>query len=371
MLRTNAGQKAAEARTEEISRDRVLTNSELPAIWREAGVGDYAAIVRLLILTGQRREEAGGMLWSEIDTAGAVWHIGAGRTKNGLAHDVPLSAAALAVLSGLERHVGRDLIFGAGDGPYQGWSRAKAALDARIAAALGRPPPPWRLHDIRRTVATRLADLGVLPHVIEAVLNHVSGHKAGVAGVYNRASYAAEKRAALTLWSDHVAALVETVERKPDGPTKKVHPSAAKPTGDIPARLKELRGPELTERQVALASAWVKAQADLQTQRQFDDAFDRVLEINSLNKALENETDQEERGRIDKEIRGLKSKLRLLRKQRRFHESHISILPLYNILGKRTVTRTYHAASSIWTSGGLVRLSSLARSVPASGRSSG
>jgi integrase len=197
--------------TAEISRDRVLTPGELAAVWQEAGAGDYGAIVRLLILTGQRREEVGGMLWSEIDTAGApggaVWRIGAGRTKNGLPHDVPLQAAALAVLGGIERRAGRDLVFGTGEGPYQGWSRAKGALDGRIAAALRMPPAPWRLHDIRRTVATRLADLGVLPHVVEAVLNHVSGHKAGIAGVYNRASYANEKRHALDMWSEHVERL--------------------------------------------------------------------------------------------------------------------------------------------------------------------
>lgn len=199
--------------TEEVSRDRVLTPDELAAIWKEAGAGDYAAIVRLLILTGQRREEVGGMLWSEIDTAGAVWRIGAERTKNGLAHDVPLSVPALAVLRAIERREGRHLVFGAGDGAFQGWSNAKTALDKRVSRSLANSGAgalkPWRLHDIRRTVATRVADLGVLPHVIEAVLNHISGHKAGVAGVYNRAAYAAEKRAALALWGDHLMALVE------------------------------------------------------------------------------------------------------------------------------------------------------------------
>jgi len=195
--------------TAEISRDRVLTPGELAAIWQGSGAGDYAAIVRLLILTGQRREEVGGMLWSEIDAADAMWRIGAERTKNGRAHDVPLAASALAVLGGLERREGRDLVFGTGEGPFQGWSRAKAALDGRIAAALGRAPALWRLHDIRRTVATRSADLGVLPHVIEAILNHVSGHKAGVAGVYNHARYAPEKRLALTLWGDHLSTLIE------------------------------------------------------------------------------------------------------------------------------------------------------------------
>ncbi len=193
----------------EESRDRVLTPEELSLVWRLAGEWDYGAIVRLLILTGQRREEVGGMLWSEIDREGAVWRIGADRTKNGLAHDVPLSAPALAVLEGLERREERDFVFGAGDGAFQGWSNAKSALDGRASAALGRTIAPWRLHDIRRTAATRLADLGVLPHVIEAVLNHVSGHKAGVAGVYNRATYAAEKRAALALWASHVTALIQ------------------------------------------------------------------------------------------------------------------------------------------------------------------
>ncbi len=136
----------------------------------------------------------------------AQWHIGAERTKNGLAHDVPLSAAAVGILRGVTRRGGRDLVFGTCDGPFQGWSNAKSALDARVLRQLqtkdkGVQLSPWRIHDIRRTVATRLADLGVLPHVVEAILNHVSGHKAGVAGVYNRASYANEKRRALDLWA--------------------------------------------------------------------------------------------------------------------------------------------------------------------------
>ena len=120
--------------TEEVARDRVLTDAELAAIWRHAGEGDYGAIVRLLILTGQRREEVGGMLWSEIDTAGAVWRIGAERTKNGRAHDVPLSAPALAVLRAIEAagRATRDLVFGSRDGPFSGWSKAKSALDTRV-----------------------------------------------------------------------------------------------------------------------------------------------------------------------------------------------------------------------------------------------
>jgi integrase len=195
--------------TEEVARDRVLTGDELSLIWRVAGEGDYGAIVRLLILTGQRREEVGGTLWSEIDPGAATWRIASERTKNARPHEVPLSAPALEVLRGLERREGRAFVFGSREGPFQGWSNAKVALDARMSAELGRAPVAWRLHDIRRTVATRMGDLGVQPHVIEAVLNHISGHKAGVAGVYNRATYAAEKRQALDMWGSHVADLVE------------------------------------------------------------------------------------------------------------------------------------------------------------------
>jgi integrase len=180
--------------TEEISRDRVLSDEELRLVWHEAG-----SSVRLLILTGQRREEVGGMLWPEVDLGTANWRIGADRTKNGLVHDVPLASAAVEILKtrGVSPE-GRQFIFGARTGPFQGWSNAKKALDARIARA-GKSnggnfePQPWRLHDIRRTVATRLGDLGVLPHVIEAILNHVSGHRAGVAGIYNRAAYSTPK----------------------------------------------------------------------------------------------------------------------------------------------------------------------------------
>jgi integrase len=193
---------------ENVARERVLTNDELRLVWRTAGNGEYGAIVRLLILTGQRREEVGGMLWQEIDLDKALWSIGSERSKNSLAHDVPLSAAAIAVIQEIPNREGRELVFGSRSGPFQGWSKAKAALDQRMAALL-EPTTPWRLHDIRRTVATRMADLGVLPHVIEAVLNHISGHKAGVAGVYNRATYAAEKQKALELWSEHVSSVIQ------------------------------------------------------------------------------------------------------------------------------------------------------------------
>ena len=198
--------------TEEISRDRVLSDLELALVWRSGGSGDYGAIVQLLILTGCRRDEVGSMAWSEVD--GDLWTIPEHRTKNGLPHDVPLTPAAEKLLAALHRRDGRDFVFGSRAGPFSGWSKAKAELDGRMLAAAKEQHGcdakllPWRLHDLRRTASTRMAELGVFPHVVEAVLNHVSGHKAGVAGVYNRAVYSEAKRAALDLWGAHVAKLV-------------------------------------------------------------------------------------------------------------------------------------------------------------------
>jgi integrase len=198
--------------TDEVSRDRVLSNEELGLVWQQAGDGEYGPIVRLLILTAQRREEVGGMLRREL--TGNLWTIDSDRTKNGLPHEVPLSSEAERILATIARREERQLVFGSREGPFSGWSKAKAALDGRMLKALRKKQGenaklvPWRLHDIRRTAATGMAELGIAPHVIEAVLNHISGHKAGVAGIYNRASYAAEKRAALSLWAEHVKAVV-------------------------------------------------------------------------------------------------------------------------------------------------------------------
>jgi integrase len=144
---------------------------------------------------------------------GNLWAIGSDRTKNGLPHEVPLSSEAEGILSTIARREERELVFGSREGPFSGWSNAKAALDERLLTAVRKKHgenaklTPWRLHDIRRTVSTGMAGLGIAPHIVEAVLNHISGHKAGVAGIYNRATYAPEKRAALALWSEHVKAL--------------------------------------------------------------------------------------------------------------------------------------------------------------------
>jgi len=192
---------------DEQARDRVLSDAELVAIWKACRDDDHGRIVRLLILTGARRDEVGDMAKAEISLDARKWNIPRERTKNSRAHELPLSDLAIGILKPATLREGREereLIFGDGAGGFSGWSKAKAAIDERIGAAAA----PWRLHDLRRTAATRMADLGVLPHVVEAVLNHVSGHKAGVAGVYNRALYAAEKRRALDLWAAHIEAIV-------------------------------------------------------------------------------------------------------------------------------------------------------------------
>ena len=197
----------------EVSRDRVLADWELAQVWQHAGTGDYGDVVRLLILTAQRREEVGGMAWSELDLTKGLWTIPGARTKNGRVHEVPLSEPALAILRERRRIEGRHLVFGTGGGGFSGFSRAKATLDARVDAAIKsadpKAPPmqPWRLHDLRRSAITGMANLGVLPHVVEAVANHQSGSKGGVAGVYNRSTYGAEKVAAMSIWASHVVGL--------------------------------------------------------------------------------------------------------------------------------------------------------------------
>jgi integrase len=211
-------------KNDERTRDRVLSADELRLIWQATNEpGDYARIVRLLILTGQRREEVAGLTWGEIDPDRAEWTLPAERAKNGRAHVVPLSDQALAIVQAVPVRPRRALVFGQGDGPFSGWSQSKARLDRRVAllrakaASIEQPGaeataahelPNWVVHDIRRSVVTHMAELGIEPHVIEAIVNHVSGHKAGVAGIYNRATYAVGKRAALQAWADHVMRLV-------------------------------------------------------------------------------------------------------------------------------------------------------------------
>lgn len=142
------------------------------------------------------------MVWDELDQAAAVWSLPGARTKNGKPHDVPLSPQALDIVARRPEILDRPYLFGEGTGPFSGFSKAKRALDERSGVT------GWRLHDLRRTGSTLMGDvLKVQPHVVEAILNHISGSKASVAGIYNKSIYATEKRDALTLWGDYVARL--------------------------------------------------------------------------------------------------------------------------------------------------------------------
>jgi integrase len=216
-------------------RERVLSDQEIAEIWRTAGdaASPYGTIIRLLILTGQRRGEVAGMTWSEISEDLATWTLPGERTKNGEAHMVPLSAPARDLLRALLpndakeakralnhlRTAGALALPGTMGTPFAGWSKAKRALDKAIidvrskadATAGTSPAPliPWSVHDLRRTVATGLQGLGVRLEVTEAILNHISGSRGGIAGVYQRHDWAAEKHAALDSWAAHVVLIVK------------------------------------------------------------------------------------------------------------------------------------------------------------------
>jgi integrase len=181
--------------------DRVLADDELKRIWMACDDGPFGRIVKLLILTGQRTGEVSGMRWSELGED--TWIIPAERAKNGREHVVPLAPAMRELIKpgDFGSHY---LVFTTnGRTPFSGFSKAKGRLDEVLNFE-----EPWQLRDIRRTVATGMAEIGVQPHITEAVLNHVSGHKGGVAGIYNKASYAEPKRNALERWAAHVDEII-------------------------------------------------------------------------------------------------------------------------------------------------------------------
>jgi integrase len=209
--------------SDEESRERVLSRDELRLIWNGLPENDYGAIIKLIMLTGQRPGEIAALERSDRadnhgDVEGDAFLLPGTRTKNHRNHVVPLSGPAAEILDEATKEprfnpdgTPRELIFGRGKKAFNGWHKHKVALDRRIAEANGGTPiEHWTPHDLRRSMATHAAEKGIMqPHIIEAVLNHVSGHKAGVAGTYNRAVYSTEKRIALALWADHLTAIVE------------------------------------------------------------------------------------------------------------------------------------------------------------------
>ncbi|MFT8245769.1 tyrosine-type recombinase/integrase [Roseomonas sp. BN140053] len=216
------------------SRDRVLTDAELGALWRAAGTlgFPFRPVVRLLLLTAARREEVAGMGWSELSADLSTWTLPKERAKNGRAHVVHLPEAARAELRLVPRIDGRDLVFTVtGKTPPSGFSKAKLALMTAMKREAGdsKSPSPapatkraapalpeWRYHDFRRTAVTWLAGAGFPPHVADRLLNHVTGAIQGVAAVYQRHDFLAERKAALDAWATHVVACGEGGGREPE-----------------------------------------------------------------------------------------------------------------------------------------------------------
>ena len=210
-------------------RNRVLTEDELAIVWKAALTlrEPFGSFYRLLILTGQRREEVGGMDWAELNRANASWIIPEDRAKNGHAHYVPLAPAVIAELDSIaglahqkkkvdQKEAGAWPIYGpvismSGKHTLSCFSQAKLELDEAIVklSAGFQTISAWRVHDLRRTFATGLQKLGVRLEVTEAILNHISGSKAGVAGVYQLYDWADEKAEALATWAATVFALAK------------------------------------------------------------------------------------------------------------------------------------------------------------------
>ena len=165
-------------------RDRVLNDDEIRSIWRNCLDDDFGKIVRLLMLTACRRDEIGGLRWTELDRVGGKLSLPKERTKAKRVHKLTLPGTALAILGSVVRRNSRETLFGGGANGFNAWSYNTLALNGRITAAEGKALAPWRLHDLRRTVRTRLGKLGVLPHVAELVLNH-AGHKFGASAARN------------------------------------------------------------------------------------------------------------------------------------------------------------------------------------------
>ena len=187
------------------SRDRLLGKSEIREFWQACSTlgWPFGPCLQLLLVTGARRSEVAGMQWAELNEDFSIWSLPSSRTKNKLPHVVFLPPMAREIIAKVPRVAVAAHVFTTnGSTPISGFSKIKLRLNALT------PSGDWRFHDLRRTAVTNMAELGVLPHVIEAVVNHISGHKGGVAGVYNRAAYSEEKKAALELWADHLTAIV-------------------------------------------------------------------------------------------------------------------------------------------------------------------
>jgi integrase len=193
------------------SRERTLSGEEIRLIWKHSAGYPFGPLVRLLLLTGCRRDEVGELRLDELSEDRSTWTIPSGRTKNKKSHVVPLSPEAEKVIAEAITFPGNSpyLFTTTGISPFSGYSKCKARLDKKMREELGDAFLTWQLHDIRRTVVTEMNEtIGIPPHIVEAVVNHVSGAKAGVAGVYNRATYPAQKKQALEAWARHLDQII-------------------------------------------------------------------------------------------------------------------------------------------------------------------
>ncbi|WP_121634329.1 tyrosine-type recombinase/integrase [Tropicibacter alexandrii] len=189
--------------SKERSRERVLTDEELGALWEVFGDEGYpfGDCMKFLMLSGQRRAEVAEMRWPEIDLEKRLWTLPSQRAKNGRQHTVPITDAMLDVLRRVPRFIGSDYVFTTtGKSPMSGFGRLKDRLDKELPEGT----EPWIIHDLRRTMSTNMAMLGVPQPVTEALLNHKTGVVSGVAAIYNVYSYADEKREALDKWNEHI-----------------------------------------------------------------------------------------------------------------------------------------------------------------------
>jgi integrase len=203
------------------ARDCVLTADEIRWFWRACESVDaplapgaprpFGLLLKVLLLTGQRRNEVAGMTRDELHDDG-TWHLPGSRTKNGRAHVVPLPPLVRELIASVRAKPGNLVFTTTGTTPVSGWSRMKGRLDAAMLAAAREEAraviPPWTLHDLRRTFVTGMVELRVPPHVVEVTVNHIGGTRSGVAGTYNRSELMDERKEALERWATHVAGIV-------------------------------------------------------------------------------------------------------------------------------------------------------------------
>jgi integrase len=188
------------------SRDRVLSDAELVKVWKACGEDDFGRIIKLLVLTGCRRDEIGSLRWSEIDLDAGTLSIPAERSKNGKAHTLTLPPIALDILRAIPRRENREYLFGQSGKGFQRWNARTTQMRERLGDM-----QHFTLHDARRTFRTGLGRLGIPSHVAELAINHV---RQGIQAVYDRHTYQGEIAAALALWGDHVQAVLDGRDHK-------------------------------------------------------------------------------------------------------------------------------------------------------------